>query len=133
MKRSLVPQIEIIESANGQQFADQFNESIKRAFLENESERNDPSYTIDISGGNFRALITKEILIEEMDCVSDEYHEQGIYYKCRNCPYCDVPNDKRIRWSHCEIKESSVNKRHECCEYFYEELKAGRLEPVERS
>lgn len=132
MKRCYFPRIEVIQTEDPKEFQEEFNDKIKQAFLDNESERHSPTYSIDFTGGKFTAMITTEVLHEEMDSVADEYHAQGIYYKCRECPYCEVPEDKRIRWCYCEIDETDVNKRHEACEYFYAELKAGRLEPVER-
>lgn len=131
MKRVRIPQIEVIQSADGQEFADRFNRTIKEAFLEAD-DRFEPKYTIEHTDGMFTSIITTSTVHEEMDSVEDEYRAQGISYRCKHCPYCDVPYDKRIKWCECSVEQRSTNKESPACERFYRHLKDGIIEAVER-
>lgn len=131
MKRVRIPQIEVIQSADGQEFADRFNRTIREAFLEAD-DRFEPKYTIEHTDGMFTSIITTSTVHEEMDSVEDEYRAQGISYRCKHCPYCDVPYDKRIKWCECSVEQRRTNKESPACERFYRHLKDGIIEAIER-
>lgn len=129
MRRAKIPKIKIIQSKSGKVFEDSFNQSMVELF---EQGHEDPDYRIDHGSGEFTAIVIYQETKELIDTVADEFHAEGIYYKCNDCPYMEDPQDKRIKW--CNCKMASLGRTHrtnEACEFFYRQLKAGRIEPVE--
>lgn len=59
------------------------------------------------------------------ETVEDEYYLQGKKFYCIDCKHFIPPTDKRRRDGECKSGEKRSLSAH-ACEYFYEQLKAGR-------
>ncbi len=126
MRRARIPQIQVIQSKSGRSFADQFNQTMKDLF---DNGYDDPEYRIDHGNGEFTAIVIMSELREMFDCIADEYHAEGIYYFCDDCPYMDDPQDRRVKWVNCRIsKTGKTHRSNQACDFFYKELRAGRIE-----
>ena len=67
------------------------------------------------------------------ETVADEYELQGLCYKCENCPYLEMDEDRRRRRHTCKYSEYGVTfDDSPACEVFYKALRAGKIEPLER-
>lgn len=125
MKRTTNHLIAAIAADNPQDFEKQFNE--KMMLLSD----NNPEATIDISNG-FRAVIRYDTETSEVDTIADEFHRDGICHICRECPLHDNETNKRRKWVTCKYSESGLaHLDHECCEYFYKQVKLGHITPGE--
>ena len=68
------------------------------------------------------------------ETVRDEFHLEGVYYHCRNCPYLEVPQDRRVKWGKCKYADSGLShKNHEACEMFYKQVRQNTIEVIEDS
>lgn len=125
MKQSLTEQIAVIASDDPITFEEQVNE--KMALLSND----EPSLSIDISNG-FRAVIRYTVTETAVESIADEFHLEGIRHICRECPLHHMEKDKRIKYVTCDYADlGQTHLDHECCEYFYKQLKLGRVVPGE--
>lgn len=60
--------------------------------------------------------------------VADQFHQVGVYYKCRNCPHMEPPQDGRFKWCGCDISPwGRTRMDSEACEYFYKALLTGEI------
>lgn len=129
MRRAKIPKIKIIQSKSGKVFEDTFNQSMCDLF---DAGYEDPEYRIDHGSGEFTAIVIFSETREIFDSIADEYHAEGIFYYCEDCPYMEDPHDKRIKWCKCKIASlGTTHRSNKACEFFYKELRAGRIEPVE--
>ena len=121
------PQIVAISKKSASEFQDEFNAAIKAL-----SGKNITDKKIEISGDVFSAVITYEVVEHIKNCVADDFHEEGIYYLCKHCPYLDDPHDKRIKYCTCKYSETGrTHKQHEACELFYKQVKLGKIVPLD--
>lgn len=126
MKNERINQIIVVSSEDPQEFEQLFNQRIS----ELDSEADDVKF--DISNGRFSAIISYHYTKYIKDCIADDFHEEGIYYHCRNCPHLEDPKDKRIKWCKCAYASlGTTHKNHEACEYFYKQLMTGAIVPRE--
>lgn len=126
MRREKIHKIAVVRSRDPQEFEDKFNARIDALAL------NDPSYKITDTGDVISAVISYTEIYNIVDSVADEFHFEGIRYLCKHCPNLDDPHDKRVK--HCTCKYATLgmtHKDHEACEYFYRQLKAGLITPLE--
>lgn len=126
MKRVKVPRYRTIEAETASAFDEALNKAIdelaeyepKIAFVE-----------------KFCARL--EYYPEEkkiIETVRDEFHQEGVYYHCRNCPHLEVPQDRRVKW--CKCKYSSTGRTHkdtEACELFYKWVQQNAVDVIEDS
>lgn len=91
--------------------------------------------SVQYADGYFVAVVTFEKFIfpddeEEELTVAEEFHNQGIRYVCGQCPHLQDDGDKRRNYHPCKYSElGTAHKEHECCEYFYKQLKQGTVVP----
>jgi hypothetical protein len=57
----------------------------------------------------------------------DEFELGGEKHVCIECPYFVRPTDGRIKYTRCRHEEKMCWNGKDCCEWFYEELFAGRI------
>lgn len=123
MITNVIPQIKVICKTDPAEFEKEFN-SVMATLADKK-----PKYTLDVTNG-FTALITYTDTIQQMDCIADEYHAEGIKYTCRECPLREIQTDGRKKDAEC--KHSPFGKatlKAEACEIFYRQLKLGAIEP----
>ena len=64
--------------------------------------------------------------------VADEFEAEGIRYLCKNCPHLEIGEDKRRKMWPCKYAEYGMSRKDcGCCEFFYKQLKQGKVHPVE--
>lgn len=126
MRRETVTKVAVVRSTDPDEFANLFNKKM------DELAANEPTHQITDNGVVISAVITYLERYNFIDCVADEFHAEGIRYLCKHCPYLDDPHDKRIKRCTCKYAELGMtHKEHEACEYFYRQLKAGNVTPLE--
>ena len=126
MKNEKVTKVAIVRSSDPREFEAMFNARIDALADFN------PTPKITDTGDIISAVITYQETHHIVDSIADEFHFEGIRYLCRNCPYLDDPHDRRIKHCKCVYSEYGMtHKDHEACEYFYRQLKAGKVTPLE--
>ena len=126
MRNEKVTKVAVVRSCDPHEFEAMFNAKIDELALF------DPTSQITDTGDVISAIITYQELHHIVDCIADEFHFEGIRYLCKHCPYLDDPHDRRIKYCKCVYAELGMtHKEHEACEYFYRQLKAGNVTPLE--
>ena len=126
MRKETITKVAIVRSTDPDEFANLFNSKM------DELATNEPTHQIFDNGDILSAVITYEETYHIVDSVADEFHYEGIHYLCKHCPFLDDPHDKRIKRCTCKYAELGMtHKDHEACEYFYRQLKAGNVAPLE--
>lgn len=126
MRTETVKKVAVVRSTDPDEFTIRFNEKM------DELADNNPTHQIMDNGDVISAVITFEETYHFVDSVADEFHFEGIRYLCRHCPFLDDPHDKRVKRCTCKYAELGMtHKDHEACEYFYRQLKAGNVTPLE--
>lgn len=118
-------QIKVIQTESASEFEERINSSMRELAVKR------PECKL-IEGKGFCAIITYTEHIQIIETVADEYHAEGIYFSCKNCPYLDDPHDKRIK--NCTCKYSNTGYTHkdsDACEVFYRALKRGDIKPLD--
>lgn len=126
MRNETVTKVAVVRSSDPREFEAMFNAKI------DELAEFNPSSQITDTGDIISAIITYQELHHIVDSIADEFHFEGIRYLCKHCPYLDDPHDRRIKYCKCVYAEMGMtHKQHEACEYFYRQLKAGNVTPLE--
>ena len=126
MKTETVKKVAVVRSTDPDEFTILFNAKM------DELANNKPTPQIMDNGDVISAVIMFEETHHFADSVADEFHFEGIRYLCKHCPYLEDPNDKRVKYCKCRYAELGMtHKDHEACEYFYRQLKAGNVTPLE--
>lgn len=126
MKRETITKIAVVRSHDPEEFENLFNSKI------DELAACEPSHQIMDNGDILSAIITFKEHYNIVDCIADEFHAEGIYYLCKHCPFLDDPHDKRVKRCTCKYADLGMtHKDHEACEYFYRQLKAGKVTPLQ--
>lgn len=69
-----------------------------------------------------------------VESVRDEFALEGICYHCRNCPYLDIPQDRRVKYGSCKYSPTRRrSKDQEACELFYKWVSQNAVEVTEDS
>ena len=124
MQKNQVTQIAVVYAETAEDFQKEFNSTIAAL-----AEKN-PKYEFNHQKG-FCAYIT----YTETTCVhtsaADEFHAEGISYKCKNCPLHEIETDGRKKSVACKFDEMGrTHLNREACEVFWRRLKMGELVPV---
>ena len=118
MKSTTKHLIAAIAADDPKEFERQFNEQMTLL------SDNNPQVTLDISNG-FKAVIQYEVEESHVETVKDEFHLEGIRLH-------DIETDSRRKWVTCRYSENGeTHLDHECCNYFYKQLKLGQVRPGE--
>lgn len=76
----------------------------------------------------FCAYVTFEYEERIPEDVREEFHEKGVFYKCRNCPEMKPPKDGRFKWCECDrAPRGRVYMNSDACEWFYRSLLKGEI------
>ena len=119
-------QIIAIKSEDPDDFSNQFNKKMKEL-----AHCRSVKPEIKMDDGIFSAVIMYEESDEQIDRVSDIFHEEGIRYVCKQCPHMVDPQKGNVKWCECPFHElGRTHKDHECCELFYKELIQGKIKPL---
>lgn len=122
MLRKRVKQLKVIATRSAEEFEEQVNKAMY------DLSEFEPELILRDSPG-FEAVIIYEKRFEVIETTADEFEAAGSVYYCRHCPFCEKPMDGRRTWAHCPYAPGNMtNIKNKACEYFYNELKAGRIE-----
>ena len=126
MNTKKVTKVAIVRSTDPEQFEIQFNAKM------DELAENSPVHSITDNGTVISAVITYQETQHFADSVADEFHFEGIRYLCRHCPFLEDPHDKRVKYCACRYADLGMtHKDREACEYFYRQVKLGKVQPLE--
>ena len=106
MLRKRVKQLKVIVTRSAEEFEEQVNKAMY------DLSEFEPELILRDSPG-FEAVIIYEKRFEVIETTADEFEAAGSVYYCRHCPY--APGNM-------------TNIKNRACEFFYSELKAGRIE-----
>lgn len=124
MRTDHTPQLEVIFSDDPSKFQESFNSKMM------ELSQYSPKYEFHHEKG-FCAYIIYDRTTKVLETLADEYALKGYSYKCIDCPYLEVPTDKRIKHCHCDYAPTETShKDSPACELFYKRLDMGMLLPV---
>ena len=118
MKYLSIPQLAVIQAADGEELQRLFNERMA------ELADNKPQYTYPQNMG-FTVFINYEIRRQIPEDLSDEYFLRGECYECRQCPAYRPPTDGRVKRGNCIYEEYSISPDKPCCNTFYQKLHKG--------
>lgn len=125
MRNTKVTKVAVVRSTDPDEFTNLFNAKM------DEVAGNNPTHHITSEGEILTAIITYQETHHIIDSVADEFHFEGIRYLCKHCPHLDDPKDRRVKHCKCKYAELGMtHKEHEACEYFYRQLKAGNITPL---
>ena len=126
MKVKHLKRLKLIQSEDPIEFERQYNEAMAKL------EAFDPEDKLGQIGNAHFAYIRYKEIEEEWDRVSDEFHAEGIRWLCKNCPLHDPEEDKRKMYVWCKYADNGMTHlKHEACEYFYKQVKQGKIIPEE--
>lgn len=126
MRRDFIEQIVAVEGDNPKEFQDNFNKVTR----ENKGNKHIKTENF-VLGHKLVSIITYQLEMQTPDCVADEFHAEGVYWHCRNCPHLEDPNDARIKYCDCMYSGTGrTHKDHEACEVFYKGVKNGSITPI---
>ena len=126
MENIKVPEFRTIDEKTAKEFDDALNVALKE-LAEYEPE------ILFVDKFCARLKFYPEIR-QIVETVRDEFHMEGVYYHCRNCPHLETPQDRRVKW--CKCKYSSTGRAHkdyEACELFYKWVKQNAVDVIEDS
>lgn len=119
MRRDEILKVKVVQAESAEEFERKLNVVLKNVLK--------PQITWNHNMGHC-AYVTYVETVETLEDVSDIFHRDGVYYHCRNCPFFDLPNDKRFKRGACRISPSGVAwKDSEACTFLYKQLLSGEL------
>ena len=128
MRKETFVQIEVVEGETAKDLQCNFNSKMRELAQANCKVFRDK---LDINADDLIAVILYEVTESYMDCVADEFHAEGIYFHCRNCPYLEDPKDRRVKHCNCKYAEyGHTHKDSEACEMFYKQMKQNKVTPI---
>ena len=71
-------------------------------------------------GDSFTATVRYWITKDIPETLSDEFEMRGEGKKCFECPLYSAPDDKRIKYTHCEHVPAKISANDCACDYYYE-------------
>ena len=123
MQRLTVPQIAAINKDNAADFAAEVNRVVvSLAQLQ-------PEIIID-EKNPFTAYVKYQQQLNIADSVMDEFHADGLYFTCAQCPLHEIETDGRKKRMPCKYADLGFTRpEHEACEVFYRRLMLRTIEP----
>lgn len=104
-----------------------FEEALNQKMRDHASK--EPEAEIKIFEDHWCGVISYIETVEIPESLWDEFRLEGIDYRCGDCPYFELPNDKRVKFIRCE-KDGSIHQRQftsPACEWLLEQVKRGEV------
>lgn len=118
-----VPQFVPIDEDNAADFAAEINKAVVNLAQYN------PEIIID-NKQPFTAYVKYMQNINIADSVKDEYHADGLYFTCAQCPLHEIETDGRKKTVPCKYADLAYTRlNNEACEVFYRRLMLRDIEP----
>lgn len=129
MQINTIQKVAVIRDADAGLFEEKLNETLELLAENNPELLPENIFQED---GVLTAVIRYTATISSSPTIRDEYHLEGIRHICAECPLHDIEVDSRRKWVTCSYAElGETHLQHECCDYFYKQLKLGLLKPGE--
>ena len=106
--------------------ADEFEKRLNKALAALDESETKYELTFNNNMG-FCAYIVAEGVAQIAETVEDEFALMGECHKCGECPYWANPDNKRTKYTRCEITPGIHAATSPCCERFYEMLLNGDI------
>lgn len=68
----------------------------------------------------YSATVRYWIQTEIAETIAEEFELKGLGKKCYECPLYSLPEDKRIKYSHCDHSSTRISANDSACDYYYE-------------
>ena len=92
-------------------------------------DRRGIAYTVAVNpAAGLLAFVEYQVTVQVPENAKDEYDLMGERHSCIECPYFVRPTDGRVRYTKCPHTEALATADSNCCDDFYEWLKAGAVE-----
>lgn len=113
-----------IESA----FPDEFDKWVNDEVLKHSAQNVEVIRRLDVDGHCAYVVWDEETIIPET--ASDRLQLKGIDIRCGDCPFFELPNDKRIKFIKCEKSNEPVRSHFDrrACEWLCEQVEKGEVE-----
>lgn len=126
MKKFRIPEFRTIDETTAEAFDSALNEALKELAEEEPEIEFIEKFCARLK---WFPKENEKVIVES---VRDEFHLEGIYYHCRNCPHMEDPHDRRVKWCRCKMKPTGrTHKNEEACELFYKWISQNQIEPIE--
>lgn len=125
MREKYKPRYDLIQESDPARFVEAVNEALAEHYEAHgfRYDVKDPS-----PDGVLRCYVFWDESILEPKTAKDFAVLSGESYCCGQCPYAEWPDDKRIKYARCPIKQRT-SKFSDACEWFYKQVAAGDIEP----
>lgn len=121
-------QIQVIKADDAISFQSQVNDAMDKFAGDN------PELSIHTELG-FCAIIKyqKSETIPEPNSMKDLANMEGITILCKQCPYCEIPTDGRVKWCKCRFAPFGKTRLDsEACEWLYRCAYENQVKLLER-
>lgn len=123
MVEKYVTEFRVVCGATGGEFQENLNQTM--ADLAADSEVRTISYEFNKNEGHC-CYISYERFKMIPETLTEKYELKGNRYFCFNCPYFKPTEDKRIKYSFCEVADCRCHAKAPACDEFYKLLEGGR-------
>ena len=83
--------------------ATEFDEKVNQAVREHATDNVEVIRRLDVSGTHCAYVVWEEEVKKPEDA-RDRLSLKGLHVKCGDCPFFELPSDKRIKYVKCHIK-----------------------------
>lgn len=126
MNRIKVPEFRTIDETTAEAFDNALNQALKDLAEEEPEIEFVDKFCARLK---YFPKDNEKVIIET---VRDEFHLEGVYYHCRNCPHLEAPQDRRVKWCKCKYSSTGIaHKNNEACELFYKWVQQNAVEVIE--
>lgn len=108
-----------------------FDEMINSLYLKAATSGKEPEIHY-FEGMGFCASVKFFMVQQIAESTKDEFEMIGDYHYCSECPYFELPKDKRIRHFHCG-RDQAISSDSKACNFYYEMLKGGLPDGLPKS
>lgn len=120
MKQKIFTQYEGIKTQDLQTMLDAMNRYMRQH--SNES----PQGRWEMMGDSFVGVVEYTVSERVPETELEEFEEKHGRHRCWECPLLDVSEDKRRKSYPC-MKGGTSRTDSPCCEYFYQQIEAGKI------
>ena len=126
MKNYDIKQVKVIHEETAEEFEAKLNAALE--------EVEDPKAEIEFNHAKgFCAYVTYTVGKHKVEGIRDKFCLEGVRYTCEECPYCEIPDDRRVKWCYCDMQPTGrTRKDSEACEFFYRSIAQGEIKPEVR-
>ena len=108
--------------------AQEFDEKVNQAVMEHAADNVEVIRRLDVSGKHCAYVVWEEE-VKKPENARDRLSIKGIKVSCGDCPFFELPSDKRIKYVKCQrgVTTRACYER-DACEWLCEQIELGNLE-----